>query len=80
MGAPSLLLDLLLCGEFKLKPNLIQMIEKNQLWEHSSESPLYHIDDFLEQCDTTDAKDLSKNAVHLFSFNLKDKAKACFKL
>ena len=66
---------------FKLKPHLIQMIERNQFWGHPTKSPNDHIVDFVERCDTITTKDLSTEVVcmRLFPFSLKDKAKTWLK-
>ena len=89
MGVPTLTHTSIPCifkldfgaENFELKPYLIQMIKRNMFGGHPTKIPHDHIANFIERCDTINAKDLSMEAVRmrLFPFNLKDNAKTWLK-
>ena len=64
---------------FELKPSMIQMIQhRTQFAGLPNEDPNQHISDFIELCDTVKYPGVSQDAIRLrlFSFSLRDKAKA----
>src|SRR3954464_15919533 len=66
-------------NNFELKPNFISMIQNHvQFYGLPHEDPNQHIANFLEYCDTFKMNGVSDDAVRLrlFSFSLRDKAKA----
>src|SRR4051812_29325010 len=66
-------------NNFELKPNFISMIQNHvQFYGLPHEDPNQHIANFLEYCDTLKMNGVSDDAVRLrlFSFSLRDKAKA----
>src|SRR4051812_15727306 len=66
-------------NSFELKPSMIQMIQhRTQFTGLPNEDPNQHISDFIELCDTVKYPGVSQDAIRLrlFSFSLRDKAKA----
>src|SRR2546430_1464037 len=66
-------------NSFELKPSMIQMIQhRTQFAGLPNEDPNQHISDFIELCDTVKYSGVSQDAIRLrlFSFSLRDKAKA----
>src|SRR3954466_2875947 len=66
-------------NNFELKPGFISMFQNNvQFFGLPHEDPNQHIANFLEYCDTFKMNGVSDDAVRLrlFSFSLRDKAKA----
>src|SRR3954467_10015239 len=66
-------------NNFELKPNFISMIQNHvQFYGLPHEDPNQHIANLLEYCDTFKMNGVSDDAVRLrlFSFSLRDKAKA----
>lgn len=67
-------------NNFELKPGLIHMVQQNQFGGAAIEYPNAHLGSFLEICDTVKMNGVTDEAIklRLFSFSLRDKAKAWF--
>ncbi|XP_022861677.1 uncharacterized protein LOC111382049 [Olea europaea var. sylvestris] len=67
-------------NNFELKPRLIHMVQQNQFGGAPTEDPNAHLGSFLEICDTVKMNGVTEDAIRLrlFSFSLRDKAKAWF--
>jgi hypothetical protein len=67
-------------NNFELKPGLIHMVQQNQFGRAPTEDPNAHLGSFLEICDTVKMNGVTEDAIRLrlFSFSLRDKAKAWF--
>ncbi|XP_022893877.1 uncharacterized protein LOC111408340 [Olea europaea var. sylvestris] len=67
-------------NKFELKPGLVHMVQQNQFGGAPTKDPNAHLGSFLEICDTVKMNRVTENAIQLrlFSFCLRDKAKACF--
>ncbi|XP_061340135.1 uncharacterized protein LOC133286698 [Gastrolobium bilobum] len=65
-------------NNFKLKPALLQLIQKDQFAGGSTEDSYSHLDDFLLYCDTLKMNGVSRDAIllRLFPCSLKNDARA----
>ena len=76
---PSIVRPPITQNNFELKPGFILMIQNHvQFYGLPNEDPNQHIANFLEYCDTVKMNGVSNDAIRLrlFSFSLRDKAKA----
>ncbi|XP_022860306.1 uncharacterized protein LOC111380876 [Olea europaea var. sylvestris] len=67
-------------NNFELKPGLIHMVQQNHFGGAAVEDQNAHLGSFLEICDTVKMNGVTEDAIRLrlFSFSLRDKAKAWF--
>jgi hypothetical protein len=67
-------------GSFKLKPALVDMVQRSPFCSKASEDVNAHLQHFLEICSTFTIRGVTQDAVrlHLFPFSLLGKAKEWF--
>jgi len=68
-------------NDFEIKIVLLALVKQNQFYGHSSENPVYHLDNLKDICGTTRMNGVPNDLIkcRLFIFSLADKAHRWFK-